>query len=566
LPNTAHAECFNLLNKIIPKENIMLNSLSIKLKLFSSTLLAVVIIIVLTGMNIYSIRQGSSALADVYAHNVQPLALLQEMDSVLKQVRYGMVAVPLDQMSIKGSADQLKEARARLPQIWAEYKSKVNNDKLDKDNKELVDKIDASITSIDTFFAKLEGIYAANNKDALLAPLQEEWPLINRNLLKPIAKLIPTQEAAVKLTYETSSSLGKKLTILSLIVMGAGMSVLLAFAFRLVYVINRNIRGLNQALLEISTGNLNIKAEVEQKDELGAMADSINQTVSKLNQMISGVKHAADDLATSSAGLSRETKKVSQRADVQSDRVMQVSAAMEEMSVSVTEISSGANHVASASTQTETIAHEGRDNMVKSQEATRKTVDTVESSSLIITELSHTIAKISEITKVIKDIADQTNLLALNAAIEAARAGEQGRGFAVVADEVRKLAERTSLSTTDITNMVEIIHNQTGSSVRAMEEVKREVEASASYSASTSNTLNQISEASVQVTSLANQIASATREQSSASEEIASSMEAISTLTEENTISIHKVGEGATGIMHTAAELQGLVGQFKLAN
>ena len=356
------------------------------------------------------------------------------------------------------------------------------------------------------------------------------------------------------------------MTILSLIVMGAGMSVLLAFAFRLVYVINRNIHGLNQALLEISTGNLNIKAEVEQKDELGAMADSINQTVSKLNQMISGVKHAADDLATSSAGLSRETEKVSQRADVQSDRVMQVSAAMEEMSVSVTEISSGANNVASASTQTETIAHEGRDNMVKSQEATRKTVDTVESSSLIITELSQTIGKISEITKVIKDIADQTNLLALNAAIEAARAGEQGRGFAVVADEVRKLAERTSLSTTDITNMVETIHNQTGSSVRAMEEVKREVEASASYSASTNKTLNQISEAAVQVTSLANQIASATREQSSASEEIASSMEAISTLTEENTISIHKVGEGATGIMHTAAELQGLVGQFKLAN
>ena len=544
----------------------MLNSLSIKVKLFSSTLLAVVIILALTGMNIYSIRQGSSALADVYENNVQPLTLLQEMDSVLKELRFRMVAVPLDQMSIKGSADQLKEARARVPRIWAEFKDKIENDRLDTENKELVTKIDASITSIDTFFAKLEGIYAANNKDALLAPLQEEWPLINRNLLKPIAQLIPAQEAAVKLTYETSSSLGKKLTILSLIVMGAGMAVLLAFAFRLVYVINRNIHCLKQALVEISTGNLSVKAEVEQKDELGAMADSINQTVSKLNQMISGVKRAADDLATSSAGLSRETEKVSQRANVQSDRVMQVSAAMEEMSVSVTEISSGANNVASASTQAEAIAHEGRDSMVKSQEASRKTVASVESSSLIITELSHTIGKISEITKVIKDIADQTNLLALNAAIEAARAGDQGRGFAVVADEVRKLAERTTLSTTDITNMVETIHNQTGSSVQAMEEVKREVEASASYSNSTNKTLNQISEAAVQVTSLANQIASATREQSSASEEIANNMEAISTLTEENTISIHNVGEGATGIMHTSAELQRLVGQFKLAN
>jgi methyl-accepting chemotaxis protein len=121
------------------------------------------------------------------------------------------------------------------------------------------------------------------------------------------------------------------------------------------------------------------------------------------------------------------------------------------------------------------------------------------------------------------------------------------------------------LSTSDIVSITETIHSKTVSSVQAMTEVKREVEEGASYSNLNNKTLNQISDASVKVSKLANQIATATREQSVASEEIAKNMEAISSLTEENTSSIHKVGSGATEIMHTASELERLVGQFKLA-
>ncbi len=194
---------------------------------------------------------------------------------MLKEVRFRMVAVPLDQMSLKGSSDQLKEARARVPQIWSEFRGKTVNAHADKDNHELLGKIDAQIKSIDAFFAKLEGIYATNNKDALLAPLQEDWPLINRNLIKPIAQLISTQDAAVKQTYEKSSAHGKKLTLLSLIVMLVGMTVMLVFASRLIYMMNRAIRTLNQALLDVSTGNLSVKVRLEQNDELGTMAKSL---------------------------------------------------------------------------------------------------------------------------------------------------------------------------------------------------------------------------------------------------------------------------------------------------
>jgi methyl-accepting chemotaxis protein len=542
----------------------MLNKLTIKFQLIGIAVMTVVIILLLVGMNVYSIRHGTSALAEVYENNVQPLTLLQEMDAIFKEVRFRLVAVPLEQVSIKGSGDHLKEARARVPQIWAEFKRKVAKAQITDQDRELIDKIDKQIAAIDPFFEKLDKIYAAGNKDALMAPLQEEWPLLNRKLLKPIGQLIPAQEAAVKQTYEKNLALGKKLTTISLVVGGVNLVLLLAFVIRLVTMLNHNIGTLNQVLRDVAQGDLGVKARISQQDEFGSMADSINQTVDQLRHIISGVKHAADNVASSSAELSQETYRVTQRADAQADRVMQVSAAMEQMSVAVTEISSGAHNVVEASTQTQSIVDEGKGNMAKSMEATRRIVDTVESSSTVITELSQAIGKINEITKVIKDIADQTNLLALNAAIEAARAGEQGRGFAVVADEVRKLAERTALSTADISNMVETISSKTGASVHSMETVKCEVENGAGFTNATNATLNQVIEAAVRVTTLAHQIASATNEQSKASEESARNMEEISSLTEENAASIHHVKQAADTLSGTAGELQRLVGQFKL--
>lgn len=543
----------------------MLGKLSIKAQLLSGAVLTVIIILILGGANIYSIRQGSAALSNVYENNVQPLVILQEMDALLKEIRFRLAAVPLDQMSIKGSHDQLKEAQTRLPKLWGEFKERIANVKLNEADKEAVEKIEKNFSSLDTLFRKLDGLYALSNKDALLLPLQEEWPLINRNIMKPMAHLISVQDVAVKKTYESSIAQGKKLTITSLIVISLSMVLTLLFIINLIRMMNRNISILQKTLSEVAHGDLGVSAKITQKNELGEMASSVNQTVSQLHNIISGVKAVADQLAHTSTEISDVTDKITKRADAQTDRVMQISAAMEEMSVAVTEISAGASNVVNASSESQAIAHSGNENMQKSTDASRRIVESVVASSGHITELSQSIGKISEITRVIKDIADQTNLLALNAAIEAARAGEQGRGFAVVADEVRKLAERTALSTADITSMVETISHKTDASVKAMDMVKREVEIGASYNEATNQTLNEIAKAAVHVTSLAHHIAAATQEQSSASEETARNMEEISSITEENASNIHNVRKAAEGMANTAAELQRMVDQFKLA-
>jgi methyl-accepting chemotaxis protein len=227
-------------------------------------------------------------------------------------------------------------------------------------------------------------------------------------------------------------------------------------------------------------------------------------------------------------------------------------------------VASSASDAGEAVHRNEEFARQGDANMVKNRAAMEKVVATANNSVNIVSNLNDSIQKIGQITTVIKEIADQTNLLALNAAIEAARAGEQGRGFAVVADEVRKLAERTSNSTNEISGVVKSIRDETEAAVTSMSEVKREVLESADFNRLTGEALKQIVEAANQVTGLVSHITESTREQTTATEDVARNMEEISVLTEENSANIRKVGREADDVSHVAIELQQLVGQFRV--
>jgi methyl-accepting chemotaxis protein len=191
-------------------------------------------------------------------------------------------------------------------------------------------------------------------------------------------------------------------------------------------------------------------------------------------------------------------------------------------------------------------------------------VASVEASGVAITALSEEIRSINTISRSIGEVAEQTNLLALNAAIEAARAGEQGRGFAVVADEGRKLAERAGASARDISTMVAAIGTRTDQVIEAMRQVGTEVGMGKSGSATIGGILAQIVGAAQEVSTVAQNIADATREQQSASTTTAVSMERIAGFANENRSSIHEVSRAAEALADTAAGLRGMVGSFRL--
>ena len=244
--------------------------------------------------------------------------------------------------------------------------------------------------------------------------------------------------------------------------------------------------------------------------------------------------------------------------------VKRQAAATEEFSQSVQEVAANAHDTASAARESLAQVNTSNTNISQSMDATTRVVDAVQASNSTIDQLNQSIAKIGDITRVIADIASQTNLLALNAAIEAARAGEQGRGFAVVADEVRKLAERTTTSTADINNTVNEIQAVTAQAVHSMDIAAHEVDTGIGKLRESVAGLEGITHSSRQVSQMSEQISEAARQQGIASEEVATNMQRITDLIERNNVSALSAKQAAEDLLVTAHQLDGLIAGFEL--
>jgi len=304
---------------------------------------------------------------------------------------------------------------------------------------------------------------------------------------------------------------------------------------------------------------------VHSEDEIGEATTALNTMKNNLRQMVHAIASTAESVAAASEELSATAGEQTQAAENQRNQVTQIATAMHQMTSTVVEVSGNSNRAAEAARQSSEMAHRGGEIVENTLKTMNVISDAVSSTGKQVDELGKRSNEIGRIAAVIDEIADQTNLLALNAAIEAARAGEQGRGFAVVADEVRKLAERTTTATKEIARMIEAIQMETRSAVLAMEEGTRQVKQGVAATNQAGEALHGIIRKSDEVGDMITMIATAATEQSSTTEEVKNSMEQISRLVEASTIGTQQSAKACQDLSGLTNNLRNLVERFHLS-
>lgn len=317
----------------------------------------------------------------------------------------------------------------------------------------------------------------------------------------------------------------------------------------------------------ISNGDLSGKdIEVRSEDELGVLAASLNRMKKSLSDMIGSIASTSGQVASSSEELSVTVQQITRRVNEQADRATQVAASATEMSQSVTEIARSAVNIADSARDTVRIASEGSGIVNKTVDEVQEIAEIVKEASKMLSSLGERSRQIGDIVTVINDIADQTNLLALNAAIEAARAGEQGRGFAVVADEVKKLAERTSKATKEISGMISTVQEETGKTISFMNESLKRVDSGVNLSTQADASLHKIVDSVNGLQAMVDQIASATGQMSTVSGQISDYIEVIASISKETSTGSGEIANASDDLSKLSVDLKEMTLRFRLAS
>jgi methyl-accepting chemotaxis protein len=468
--------------------------------------------------------------------------------------KYQLAVKPEEQDAIAGEwVTDIESTREHLENCQANFKDKV-----------ALNNLSNAVSALDDYLAQVQ-IFRQVNRDQRT---------VQRDQQKPAADAVMAQAREVRdgvysfidsVQQETNEQVAFANTLSIAVLIVATLVGIVAAVF-IVRAVVLPVRALTNRLQDIAEGEGDLTQRVDQdrRDEFGELGKWFNTFIKKIHDIVADVKRSATDVASASTEIAATSEEIAAGMEQQSAQVVQVSSAVEEMSSSITEVASRSSEAANHSKEAGADATRGGDVVNRTVAEIQSIAEQVEQSAQSVGALGEKSQQIGEIIEVINDIADQTNLLALNAAIEAARAGEHGRGFAVVADEVRKLAERTQQATEEVSTSITEIQDETKVAVERMESSRGQVQTGVELAQEAGTALERIVTGADQVASGVTNIAASCEEQSAAAEQVSQNVDQISSVVKQSSEGASQAAAAAAQLSGNAETLQRLVGQFKL--
>jgi methyl-accepting chemotaxis protein len=542
---------------------IMFNNIRIGMRLGLGFGLLIVLILGIAGASVYGLKNVGGYLHEVIDERAQMDKLLvgtMDQINIVARSSFG-VLLANDKSDIQKELERISKAMQDIDENIEKIGKRINS----SEEKELLNTFVKAKEPYDSAMKRFVTLIREGNEETAKKLRLGDIRKMQRESYMPAIENLLSHEH--KLTNEVSINAGKAQTkALTTVFACAVIALILAiiFTFFITVSITRPLKEGAGVMEHLSNGNLAVDIKISGHDEVGQLLSAMRLMIEKLKVMIMSIQSSAHSVASASEELSASSEQMSRGVAEQSGKSSQIATSSSEMSQTILDIAKNAANIASSAKEASLRAKDGKAIVNESVEEVNEIAKSVSKSSELITSLGDRSKQIGEIINVIKDIADQTNLLALNAAIEAARAGEQGRGFAVVADEVRKLAERTTKATSEIGGMIGAIQNEVDVAVNSMDEANKRVELGVQDVTKAGESLNKIVASVDSLQSMVQQIATATEEMSTVSETINCDIETIARVSQDTSSGSGQIAASASDLSRLSSDLQRVAGQFKM--